>query len=140
MALLEVKNICKSFGTDIILENIMPGDIYIKARELHFNTEVSHVVLLIRIITKNDVSVFDVVSNLIHLGNIGLYNLVYCLLFFLRTLFYHKRIPYVICNHILAISTIPRLKLFLEIHIYPFYEDSINLFHLEIINTNNLLH
>lgn len=53
-----------NFVKNIILENIMPGDIYIKARELHFNTEVSHVVLLIRIITKNDVSVFDVVSNL----------------------------------------------------------------------------
>lgn len=53
-----------NFVKNIILENIMPGDIYIKARELHFNTEVSHVVLLIRIMTKNDVSVFDVVSNL----------------------------------------------------------------------------
>lgn len=53
-----------NFVKNIILENIMPGDIYIKARELHFNTEVSHVVLLIRIITKNDVSVFDVVGNL----------------------------------------------------------------------------
>ena len=53
-----------NFVKNIILENIMPGDIYIKARELHFNTEVSHVVLLIRIVTKNDVSVFDVVSNL----------------------------------------------------------------------------
>ena len=53
-----------NFVKNIILENIMPGDIYIKARELHFNAEVSHVVLLIRIVTKNDVSVFDVVSNL----------------------------------------------------------------------------
>ncbi|MGN0173338.1 MAG: PucR family transcriptional regulator [Acutalibacteraceae bacterium] len=53
-----------NFVKNIILENIMPGDIYIKARKLHFNTEVSHVVLLIRILTKNDVSVFDVVSNL----------------------------------------------------------------------------
>ncbi len=53
-----------NFVKNIILENIMPGDIYIKARELHFNTEVSHVVLLIRIVTKNDVSVFDVVGNL----------------------------------------------------------------------------
>ncbi len=53
-----------NFVKNVILENIMPGDIYIKARELHFNTEVSHVVLLVKIITKNDVSVFDVVGNL----------------------------------------------------------------------------
>ncbi|MBQ4155196.1 MAG: helix-turn-helix domain-containing protein [Clostridia bacterium] len=53
-----------NFIKNIILENIMPGDIYIKARELHFNAEVSHVVLLVRIMTKNDVSVFDIISNL----------------------------------------------------------------------------
>ena len=53
-----------NFVKNIILENIMPGDIYIKARELHFNAEVSRVVLLVRIMAKNDVSVFDVISNL----------------------------------------------------------------------------
>lgn len=53
-----------NYVKNIILENIMPGDIYIKARELHFNVESSHVVLLIKIVTKNDVSVFDIVQNL----------------------------------------------------------------------------
>ncbi|MBQ2391246.1 MAG: helix-turn-helix domain-containing protein [Clostridia bacterium] len=53
-----------NFIKNIILDNILPGDIYIKARELRFNVEVSHVVLLIKIITKNDVSVYDVVQNL----------------------------------------------------------------------------
>lgn len=53
-----------NYVKNIILENIMPGDIYIKARELHFNVEASHVVLLIKIVTKNEVSVFDVVQNL----------------------------------------------------------------------------
>ncbi len=53
-----------NFVKNVILENIMPGDIYIKARELHFNAEVSRVVLLVRIMAKNDISVFDVVSNL----------------------------------------------------------------------------
>ena len=38
-----------NFVKNVILDNILPGDIYLKARELHFNNEVSRVVLLIRI-------------------------------------------------------------------------------------------
>lgn len=53
-----------NFIKNIILDNILPGDIYLKARELHFNNEVTRVVLLIRLLEKNDVSVFDVVQNL----------------------------------------------------------------------------
>ena len=53
-----------NFVKNIILDNILPGDIYIKARELRFNMETSHAVLLIRTITKNDVSVYDVIQNL----------------------------------------------------------------------------
>ncbi len=53
-----------NFVKNIILDNILPGDIYIKARELRFNLEASHAVLLIRTITKNDVSVYDVIQNL----------------------------------------------------------------------------
>lgn len=53
-----------NFIKNVILDNILPGDIYIKARELRFNNEVSRVILLIRIIEHNDVSVFDVVQNL----------------------------------------------------------------------------
>lgn len=53
-----------NFVKNIILDNILPGDIYLKARELHFNNEASRVVLLIRLIDKNDVSVFDVIQNL----------------------------------------------------------------------------
>ena len=45
-------------------DNILPGDIYIKARELRFPTDVSRVVLFIRVLTVNDISVFDVVQNL----------------------------------------------------------------------------
>ena len=48
----------------IILDNILPGDIYLKARELHFNNEANRVVLLIRLISKNDISVCDIISNL----------------------------------------------------------------------------
>ncbi len=53
-----------NFIKNIILDNILPGDIYLKARELHFNNESSRVVLLIRLVDKNDVSVFDVIQNL----------------------------------------------------------------------------
>ena len=53
-----------NFVKNIILDNILPGDIYLKARELHFNSDVFRSVLLIRITTRNDVSAFDVVQNL----------------------------------------------------------------------------
>jgi carbohydrate diacid regulator len=53
-----------NFVKNVILDNILPGDIYLKARELRFNTEVSRVVLLIRIVSQNDISVYDMVQNL----------------------------------------------------------------------------
>ena len=53
-----------NFIKNIILDNILPGDIYLKARELHFNNESSRVVLLIRLLDKPDVSAYDVISNL----------------------------------------------------------------------------
>lgn len=53
-----------NFIKNIILDNILPGDIYLKARELRFNSDVSRTVLLIRITTRNDVSVFDIIQNL----------------------------------------------------------------------------
>lgn len=53
-----------NFIKNVILDNILPGDIYIKARELRFPTDVSRVVLFIRVLTVNDISVFDVVQNL----------------------------------------------------------------------------
>ncbi len=53
-----------NFIKNIILDNILPGDIYLKSRELHFNNEASRVVLLIRLVEKNDVSVYDVIQNL----------------------------------------------------------------------------
>ena len=53
-----------NFIKNVILDNILPGDIYLKARELHFNTEVLRVVLLIRLTEKNDVSAYDVITNL----------------------------------------------------------------------------
>ena len=53
-----------NFIKNVILDNILPGDIYLKARELHFNSDVCRVVLLIRIHSHTDVSAFDVVQNL----------------------------------------------------------------------------
>jgi carbohydrate diacid regulator len=53
-----------SFIKNVILDNILPGDIYIKARELHFNTDVSRVAFLVRIISTSGVSAFDVIQNL----------------------------------------------------------------------------
>ncbi len=53
-----------NFIKNIILDNILPGDIYLKARELHFNSDVSRTVLLIRVTSRNDVSIYDVIQNL----------------------------------------------------------------------------
>ena len=48
----------------MILDNILPGDIYLKSREMRFNNDVSRVVLLIRIGNRSDVSAFDIIQNL----------------------------------------------------------------------------
>ena len=48
-----------NFVKNIILDNILAGDIYLKARELHFNNDVSRTVLLIRNLGSSDVSVFN---------------------------------------------------------------------------------
>ncbi len=52
------------FIKNVILDNILPGDIYLKARELRFNNETSRVVLLIRVPDQSDASTFDVIQNL----------------------------------------------------------------------------
>ena len=43
---------------------ILPGDIYLKSRELRFNSDVSRVCMLIKVTSKTDVSAYDVVQNL----------------------------------------------------------------------------
>lgn len=53
-----------NFIKNVVLDNILPGDIYVKARELHFNTDVTRVALLIRVLSTNDVSAYDVIQNL----------------------------------------------------------------------------
>lgn len=53
-----------NFVKNVILDNILSGDIYLKARELRFNNDVERVVLLIRVASHSDVSAYDVVQNL----------------------------------------------------------------------------
>lgn len=53
-----------NFVKNIILDNILPGDIYLKSRELRFNGDVSRVVFLVRVQAGSDISAFDVIQNL----------------------------------------------------------------------------
>ncbi len=53
-----------NFVKNVILDNILPGDIYLKARELRFNGEVERAVLFIRVSSHSDVSAYDVIQNL----------------------------------------------------------------------------
>ncbi|MCQ2478035.1 MAG: helix-turn-helix domain-containing protein [Clostridia bacterium] len=53
-----------NFIKNIILDNILPGDIYLKARELYFNSDACRTVILIRNLEPNDVSVYAVLQNL----------------------------------------------------------------------------
>lgn len=53
-----------NFIKNVMLDNILPGDICIKARELHFTNDTTRAVLLIRITEPGEVSIFDVIQNL----------------------------------------------------------------------------
>ena len=53
-----------NFVKNIILDNVLPGDITLEARELHFNADISRVVFLISIVSANEVSAYDVIQNL----------------------------------------------------------------------------
>ncbi len=53
-----------NFIKNIIMDNILPGDIYIKARELYFNSDVARTVIIIRSLDKSDISVYDIIQNL----------------------------------------------------------------------------
>lgn len=53
-----------NFIKNVILDNILPGDIYLKSHELHFDSDVSRVCMLIKITDKNDVSAYEVLQNL----------------------------------------------------------------------------
>ena len=53
-----------NFIKNVVLDNILPGDIFTKAKELHFNVDITRVALLVRVVSTNDVSAYDVIQNL----------------------------------------------------------------------------
>lgn len=53
-----------SFIKNVILDNILPGDVYVKSKELHFSTDVNRVVFLIKFHPGTDISYYDVVLNM----------------------------------------------------------------------------
>jgi len=53
-----------TFVKNIIMDNILPGDIYIRAKELHFATDMPRAVFLIRQVGHSDVATVDVLSGM----------------------------------------------------------------------------
>ena len=53
-----------SFIKNIILDNILPSDIYIKGKELRFNAEENRVVFLIKFYGKSDMLPYEMVQNM----------------------------------------------------------------------------
>ncbi|MBQ8387971.1 MAG: helix-turn-helix domain-containing protein [Clostridia bacterium] len=70
VALSNIKNLYDekydkgSFIKNIILDNILPSDIYIKSKELHFNTEETRIVFLIKFFGKTDMMPFEMLQNM----------------------------------------------------------------------------
>ena len=53
-----------TFVKNIIMDNILPGDIYIRAKELHFTTDTPRAVFLVRQLGHGDVATVDVLSGM----------------------------------------------------------------------------
>lgn len=53
-----------SFIKNIILDNILPSDIYIKSKELHFNTEENRVVFLLKFQGKTELLPFEMLQTI----------------------------------------------------------------------------
>ena len=53
-----------TFVKNIIMDNILPGDIYIRAKELHFATDAPRAVFLVRQIGHGDVATVDILSGM----------------------------------------------------------------------------
>ena len=54
-----------TFVKNIIMDNILPSDIYVRAKELHFSTEAPRAVFLVRQLGHSDVATVDVISGLV---------------------------------------------------------------------------
>ena len=63
-AYYEEKHDRGTFVKNIIMDNILPGDIYIRAKELHFITDAPRAVFLVRQMGRSDVATVDVLSGL----------------------------------------------------------------------------
>ncbi len=70
VALSNIKNLYDekydkgSFIKNIILDNILPSDIYVKSKELHFDSDVERIVFLIKFFGRNEVVPYDMVQNM----------------------------------------------------------------------------
>ena len=53
-----------TFVKNIIMDNILPGDIYIRAKELHFATDAPRAVFLVRQVGHSDVATMDVLMGM----------------------------------------------------------------------------
>ena len=53
-----------TFVKNIIMDNILPGDIYIRAKDLHFDTDAPRAVFLVRQVGRTDVATVDVFNNM----------------------------------------------------------------------------
>ncbi|MBE6642534.1 MAG: helix-turn-helix domain-containing protein [Clostridia bacterium] len=53
-----------SFLKNIILDNILPSDIYMKSKELHFSNDIYRIVFLIKFHSKSDIMPFDIIQNM----------------------------------------------------------------------------
>lgn len=60
----EEKHNKAAFVKNIISDNILPGDVYVRAKELHFTTDVPRTVLLIRQQEVTDIAVLELVQNM----------------------------------------------------------------------------
>ena len=62
-AFYEEKHDRPTFVKNIIMDNILPGDIYIRAKELHFTTDALRAVFLVRQIGHAEVAAVDILSS-----------------------------------------------------------------------------
>ena len=53
-----------NFIKNVLLDNILPGDIYLKARELHFNNDSVRVIFLVRLPDPSEIAMFDIIQSL----------------------------------------------------------------------------
>ncbi len=60
----EEKHNRATFVKNIISDNILPGDVYVRAKELHFTDDIPRAVILIRLPGKADMAVVEAVSAL----------------------------------------------------------------------------